>query len=111
MPSNKSDYMSKYYKANKDKYKERSKLRYTCQCCNIDLSYCNKSAHEKTRKHKTKALQKKMGGKLDQDVLAMLADALKTDSKPNKDSKYIDTIHYKKFNVSKIRKLEKKTVE
>jgi len=28
-----------------------------------------------------------MGGKLDQDVLAMLADAIKTDSKPNKEAK------------------------
>lgn len=78
MPKNDKEYMKKYYQANKQKFKERAKMKYTCPCCNIELSYCNKSQHEKTRKHKTNALTKRMGGRLDDDVLAMLADALKT---------------------------------
>lgn len=77
MPKNDKEYMRKYYQANKQKFKDRAKLRYTCPCCNIELSYCNKSAHERTRKHKTNVMRQKIGGKLDDDFLAVLADEIK----------------------------------
>lgn len=38
------DYYKQYYEKNKDK-------KYHCECCDTDISYTNKSRHEKTKQH------------------------------------------------------------
>jgi hypothetical protein len=47
----KNDYMKKYYENNKDKFKEWSKTKINCECCNKLITAPNYATHCKSKKH------------------------------------------------------------
>lgn len=52
MPSNSREYMDAYYKKHRKRILERMNERVPCEICNIKITRCNMTKHQKSSKHK-----------------------------------------------------------
>jgi IMP dehydrogenase/GMP reductase len=80
MPTNKVNYLKKYYQENKDKYKAYEQQTYKCEVCNKAVRKYRRTKHEVTKKHldnksKVENLseedKKEMGGCLNKTVKSL----------------------------------------
>jgi hypothetical protein len=49
------NYKKNYYIKNKDKFKEKMKISYTCSC-GSEVKLCKKARHDRTKKHLTRTI-------------------------------------------------------